>query len=185
MMGLDRRLIDKPSSSSIVASKWWNKLWGLGIPPKVKVFWWRVIHNILATSFNLRVHHVPANPCCGICGYGVYTTVHALFLCPFIKPIWTNTDMAQCLQAAKGNSMWDVVIWASSCWSKEKFEVFALCVWEVWNLRNKWTHGGDYRLLGNEYVSVGSMLEEFRQCRQAVRVGLPSTSLVSQSWVGM
>ncbi|KAL5574849.1 hypothetical protein UlMin_016548 [Ulmus minor] len=133
-----------------------TRLWGLGIPPKVKVFWWRVIHNILPTSFNLRAKHVPANPCCGLCGYSVDTTVHTLFLCPFIKPIWNNTDMAQCLQAAKGNYTWDVVIWASSCWSKEKFEVFALYVWQVWNLRNKWTHGGDYRLLGNEFVSVGS-----------------------------
>ncbi|KAL5576146.1 hypothetical protein UlMin_017845 [Ulmus minor] len=74
------------------------------------------------------------------------------------------------------------MVWASSCWSQEKLEVFAISIWEVWNLRNKWTHRGDYRLFGNEFVSVVTMLEEFRRCRKAVSLGAPSACLASQSW---
>lgn len=43
------------SSSSRVYDKFgWKMLWGLKIPPKIKVFGWRVIKGILPTCDNLQ-----------------------------------------------------------------------------------------------------------------------------------
>jgi hypothetical protein len=36
----------------------WKLLWKLGVPPKVKVFWWRVLHGYLLAKHILHKIHV-------------------------------------------------------------------------------------------------------------------------------
>lgn len=46
-----------------------NKIWSLTIPPKIKIFIWKVAHKILGTEANLVRHHVPGDSRCILCGY--------------------------------------------------------------------------------------------------------------------
>ncbi|KAL5573013.1 hypothetical protein UlMin_022610 [Ulmus minor] len=102
--------VQEATSSSSQTSTLWNFLWQLSIPPKVKIFWWRALHNIIPTSWNLKVHHVPADLKCSLCGSGIETTVHSLFLCPKMKLLWKTCGMMDCLSTAtidtiKGNEL--------------------------------------------------------------------------------
>lgn len=45
----------QPSSSNDVL---WRKVWKLDVPPKVRVFWWRVLHEFLPTKKILHRRHV-------------------------------------------------------------------------------------------------------------------------------
>ena len=86
-------------------------MWATTIPPKVKVFWWRLMHNIVLTSWNLKHNHILVNLSCSLCGCGEEIMTHTLFLFPFIKPIWRNSYMSLCVEAAKGKLIWDLVSW--------------------------------------------------------------------------
>ena len=46
----------------------WKKLWALQLPPKVKVFAWKLAHNSLATQSNKAPHRMVNQSTCLICG---------------------------------------------------------------------------------------------------------------------
>ncbi|KAL5572076.1 hypothetical protein UlMin_021673 [Ulmus minor] len=131
---------------------WWNALWSSTIPPKVKIFWWRILHNIIPTSWNSRNNYIHVTLSCGLCECGLETTLHSLFLCPSIRPLWKNSLWFPCIAAPKGGFIMDLALWARNFWKKEAFETFAMCVWEVWNIRNKWIHRGSRKVCGNELL---------------------------------
>lgn len=45
-------VFDSPAhhSNNSLEQSWWKYLWSLHIPPNMRVFWWRVYHNILPTG---------------------------------------------------------------------------------------------------------------------------------------
>ncbi|KAF4391145.1 hypothetical protein F8388_009567 [Cannabis sativa] len=48
--------------------KWWRMLWSLQIPPRMKLFSWRVCNNWLPAKTNLKHRGMDINTCYDICG---------------------------------------------------------------------------------------------------------------------
>lgn len=63
----------------------WSFLWGLSIPPKVRVLWWSISHDCIASNQNLARHHVLVSEACALCNFPFDSTCHSLFYCSFIK----------------------------------------------------------------------------------------------------
>lgn len=59
----------KEAECSNPAETLWNTIWNLDIPPKERIFTWKVAHDIVATEANLTLHRVPTNPRCTLCGF--------------------------------------------------------------------------------------------------------------------
>ncbi|KAL5790036.1 hypothetical protein ACOSQ2_004924 [Xanthoceras sorbifolium] len=78
-------------SSSCPDSKWWLALWNLNIPPKVKIFIWRVCHNAIPSLCNLCSRKIVVDPCCSRCGDAPESSAHALFWCSSVRPIWESS----------------------------------------------------------------------------------------------
>ncbi|KAL5581032.1 hypothetical protein UlMin_013474 [Ulmus minor] len=171
-----------PSSTDPATGSWWNALWNASIPPKVKVFWWRAIHDILPTTWNLRRHHIPATASYALCGYGMETTSHSLFLCPLMKPFWKSTMWASCLEVVKKTSIWDVAMWVKEVWDERDFEIFLLSVWESWNLRNLLVHGSPKQVSGMELCNMDVLLDEFHAARRSASPSVPVTCLGPDRW---
>ncbi|KAL5573647.1 hypothetical protein UlMin_023244 [Ulmus minor] len=125
-------------------------------------------------ALHTDIHHVPTNLKCSLCGSGIETTIHSLFLCPKVKFIWKKSGMVDCLSAARSGNMVDVAFWAKDNLSSEYFELFAMYTWEVWNLRNSWTHGKEVVIKGNELRWIPEYLSSFKACR-ATMLSLPSS----------
>ncbi|KAL5865358.1 hypothetical protein ACOSQ3_002872 [Xanthoceras sorbifolium] len=68
-------------SSSCPDSKWWLSLWNLNIPPKIKIFIWRVCHNAIPSLCNLCSRKIVVDPCCPRYGDAFESSAHALFWC--------------------------------------------------------------------------------------------------------
>ncbi|KAL5547790.1 hypothetical protein UlMin_003021 [Ulmus minor] len=166
--------VHEPTPSSSQLPSLWNYLWQSTIPPKVKIFWWRALHNIIPTSWNLNVHHVPADLKCSLCGSGFETTVHSLFLCPNMKLLWKQSGMVDYLSAAKAGNMVDVAFWAKDHLSSDQFELFAMYTWEIWNLRNLWTHVKEAVITGKELCWIPAYISSFKACRSTTH-NLPSS----------
>ena len=123
------------------------------------------MRDILPTSWNLREHHIPANPACSLCGNGRESTLHALFLCPIIKRLWKASKWVSCVEFAKVGSTMDFVLWAWKEWDVAGYEGFIMSVWTVWNLRNNRIHVGFKPIMSLEFQIAMASLEEFQCCR--------------------
>lgn len=56
------------SSSFGSANPMWKHIWSFPVPPKVKVFWWKVSHDFLPSRAKLRDRHVERIGFCNVCG---------------------------------------------------------------------------------------------------------------------
>jgi hypothetical protein len=55
-----------------------KRIWKLDVPPKVKVFWWRVIHEFLPTKYVLHKRHIEPEAHCETCGVPEESIRHVL-----------------------------------------------------------------------------------------------------------
>ncbi|KAL5823720.1 hypothetical protein ACOSQ4_021620 [Xanthoceras sorbifolium] len=70
------------SSDSSLDRKWWGLLWSLSLPPKVKVFIWKVCHKVIPSLCNLARRKVVVEVGCRFCGGEAESDAHALWWCP-------------------------------------------------------------------------------------------------------
>ena len=58
----------RASISAASHDPYWQKLWKCKVPPKIRVFWWRVSHDFLPSRANLHRKHVEPMVTCGFSG---------------------------------------------------------------------------------------------------------------------
>ncbi|KAL8525151.1 hypothetical protein ACS0TY_014680 [Phlomoides rotata] len=86
----------------------WSRIWDLHVPPKVRYFMWKVIHDILPTSINLVSRFVDVDPFCRRCGHEIETEDHILYsgvLCPMISE-FSSAKLAASEQVWRGSKTW-------------------------------------------------------------------------------
>jgi hypothetical protein len=72
----------------------WGKVWKLDVPPKVCVFWWRVLNDFLPTRQELCRRHVELIFNCEVCGHPVESIKHVLLDSTVAKLFWEQTKMS-------------------------------------------------------------------------------------------
>jgi hypothetical protein len=69
----------------------WKRIWCLCVPPKVRVFWWRVVNGFLAAKEILNRRHIEPVPNCDICGASEESIKHVLLECTTARRFWEQT----------------------------------------------------------------------------------------------
>jgi hypothetical protein len=77
-----------PSHSEASRDLRWKKLWKQKVPPKVRVFWWRVMHDFMPSRASLYRQYIDPIANCESCGTPRETTFHTPVECPAAKEIW-------------------------------------------------------------------------------------------------
>jgi len=72
-------------TSSSNNSSFWSRIWRLNVPPKVRVFWWRVMHGSLHSKYELKRRHVAEECHCEMCADQEESLFHVLFACPIAR----------------------------------------------------------------------------------------------------
>jgi hypothetical protein len=57
-----------PNTLLHMFNKAWRLLWKVEVPPKIRVFWWRILHGFLPTKHTLHTRHKERVPICDTCG---------------------------------------------------------------------------------------------------------------------
>ena len=87
-----KRLLDvgtaRENSSNHQASPFWKKIWQLYVPPKVKIFAWRVCLDGLPTMLNLWHRGLNTFGFCQICDKDLESINHALLHCNHAQKTW-------------------------------------------------------------------------------------------------
>ncbi|XP_075504360.1 uncharacterized protein LOC142541783 [Primulina tabacum] len=166
-----------PSCSGNHSIEWWRFIWSLSIPPKVRIFWWRVMQNIIPTEQNLRAHHVPVLGECPLCRHLCDSTVHALFTCPVIKRCWKGTYYWPILKLSCHLDVIVITLWMKEKLSIHEFEAFVMRVWAIWSERLRITHilGYCHSAINIEWCE--SLLQDFQEACRALRIS-PARNLL-------
>jgi hypothetical protein len=70
--------------------RWWRVLRKLKVPPKVRIFWWRVIKNFLPSNAELVRRHIRNESQCAACGNKSESLYHIIVECPWAKFFWAE-----------------------------------------------------------------------------------------------
>jgi hypothetical protein len=77
-----RRAREEGSATSSDTGRWWKVLQSLKVPPKVRIFWWRVIQNLLPSNAELTRRHIRERGHCIACGNESESLYHVMVQCP-------------------------------------------------------------------------------------------------------
>lgn len=129
---------EQPSSSS---DDVWRKIWKLEVPPKVKVFWWRVMHGFLLARLVLHRRHVEPIPHCEVCGAEEESTRHVLIDCTIAKDFWEHAkELIGIKLPLLHPQTWASDLLSDIC-SRREGAIIICRMWSLWTMRNKRRHG--------------------------------------------
>uniref|UniRef100_A0A803NY29 RNase H type-1 domain-containing protein n=1 Tax=Cannabis sativa TaxID=3483 RepID=A0A803NY29_CANSA len=131
------------TSASTSNRKWWNRLWALKLPKKVKIFAWRVINDALPTAVNLMHRKILPNAACSLCNCHRESLGHAIFLCTRAKQVWSiaKVHMATAIPNIYQLNGFDIFSSLAAVHTNTELERILCIMWSIWTERNKEIHG--------------------------------------------
>nr|POF22482.1 putative ribonuclease h protein [Quercus suber] len=112
----------------------WQKIWSLSIPNKVRNFVWRDCKNSILVKTNLVKRKVLIEDSCDHCHLSCEDTLHALWNCPLLSPIWDSYSMWTFRHNSEFNSFGELIKFIIE--EGKNLELFAVIVWTIWSRRN-------------------------------------------------
>ena len=129
-------------SSGSESAQCWSTLWKMEVPPQIRVFWWRVIHNSLPSKAELKRRHIENESFCEVCGDPDETLFHVFFQCPVAKNFW------QAVKEMLGISIpnfhpcsWATDVFRPDVCTFDKAQVMLCGAWALWTGGNARRHG--------------------------------------------
>ena len=176
------------SSGSHSSSSFWNSLWRLNIPNKIKLFMWKAILDIIPSNFNLFCRKIPTSPICPICQKCEETGLHILWKCNLSKKLWANIGWN--FSNTNPSSFSGLFEYVISSLTIEHVELFCYICWLLWNERNNVVHDRcTSTTVASTIEKAYSLLAEFQNANEKIKpekvdrnarwtappVGLPKT----------
>ncbi|KAK2649623.1 hypothetical protein Ddye_017112 [Dipteronia dyeriana] len=155
--------INAPSGSS--NSGWWNTIWQIKVPPKVKSFLWKACKNWLPTAFNLAGRGVPTEMLCLGCSKRPETTSHALWYCETLKRIRFSCSFTAGPKWRDDVEFKDLFLFYKHVLCVEDVELLCIVWWRIWFMRNRGMHSISGHCLDEVVSWASSYLEDFKSAR--------------------
>lgn len=151
------------SSDTDGRRKFWNSLWKLNVPNKVKFFLWRACTDSTPTMLNLCKWKIVPSAACNHCHVGEEFVLHALWSYEAVCSVWCSCFPALPTEFSRVSSFRELLelVVCSSLNS----EVFAMVCWAIWNHRNKMRVGEVVWPLNQVAGIARRHLQEFQQVR--------------------
>lgn len=111
----------------------WHLIWGLGIPPKAKIFVWRAFWDILPHGANLSKKGIEGVGRCPRCGEWE-DNIHVLRDCDWARLVWKNIKDLPMSFSAESFKEWVAEIVNNKV--HPSLELICMCAWQIWKARN-------------------------------------------------
>uniref|UniRef100_A0A803NML1 Reverse transcriptase domain-containing protein n=1 Tax=Cannabis sativa TaxID=3483 RepID=A0A803NML1_CANSA len=164
------------SSTSNKQSEWWKFFWNLKLPPKIRIFAWKVFQNILPTAVALFKRKVLDSGECSLCTSNWESIGHALFSCKHAKDIWKisrfRIDFSQAHNMFNGDYLYHL----STIYQQHDFETLLCVLWGIWTDRNKVVHGGQPR----HPTAIVQYASKFYEDFNKAKLQIPSVAATSR-----
>ncbi|KAA3488532.1 non-ltr retroelement reverse transcriptase [Gossypium australe] len=117
----------------------YNKLWRIDIPTKIKIFIWKISWNFLATRVNLALRKITFSRLCPRCAAGEESMNHLFRDCPVSVAIWS--DLSNSISIT--NPQTEFIQWLTmgmATLSLNKCRFLCVTLWAIWGDRNSRIH---------------------------------------------
>ncbi|KAK1361719.1 hypothetical protein POM88_046193 [Heracleum sosnowskyi] len=133
---------DAESSNMTYTKSWWNYVWKMIVPPKVKHFIWRVSHSWLPVNFELSRRNIPVMKFCQMCGIcDIEDISHSLWRCPSISHMWKLVGLKAYITNNPDRHPLNFMNRLRMEIYEEDFNLFAIVPWQIWSIINRYMHG--------------------------------------------
>ncbi|TVU37137.1 hypothetical protein EJB05_10434, partial [Eragrostis curvula] len=142
-------------------SHWWKVLWKMRIPPKVRIFWWRVINNFLPSKAELTRRHVAKKSHCEACGDPSESLYHVVAECTYARRFWEAVKEATGVKLPVLHPVtWAKDILSGHFCSGDDANMLVCGAWSLWSGRNARNHGAKQWSPRAAVKHVAKMLED-------------------------
>ena len=153
--------------------KWWTKFWHLRVPPKVKLFCWRVCLGQIPARVVLAKKRITSDDSCPVCQEARETVFHTFWGCRWSRRVWKEVGFGHILPPFRDSDIFDAILRATETLEVGFHELFITIIWELWNHRNNVLAGRSAWSQPQLVQWTVSFLEEYR----AATVGDTPTSM--------
>lgn len=141
---------------------WWKFIWSLFIPPKMRIFLWWALLDILPTSCNLFKRQVIHSPTCQRCNRMPEDTFHALVGCQFAIKVRRLSRLANIVSNYPSINFSCFVQTLVDSLSKETFESFMALAWSIWRDKNLFLHNKRVNDMWSAVFWAESVIESYQ-----------------------
>lgn len=132
-----RELLSKPLPNRGARNPIWHAIWSSNLIPRIKLFLWKIPHNILPHSIALQSRGIEVDIACKVCGGFEDSNMHILLFCVFARSVWSiilpNFD--DYLDGLEDNATcFDVLAYAIQ---NKILEIVGCTMWNLWKNRNR------------------------------------------------
>ena len=137
------KIEEKGNSSKVETRTVWQQIWRAKVPPKVRNFAWKAVHNALPVNTNLRKRQLNVDPICGRCGEKEEDVAHLLLMCKVSQRMWYLSPLRMDVAHNSTNSFKEWVLDKMQvCKNSDWWEIFWMLCWSLWLGRNDWSFKG-------------------------------------------
>ena len=112
----------------------WQSIWGLRVPNKIKNFLWRACRDAIPTKANLLRRHITVNSLCERCQNEEETALHALWSCRELNSVLSQTEWSS-RQVPGVTNFKELLSWILKNHGNQ--ELFMMITWGIWHQRNQ------------------------------------------------
>lgn len=139
----------------------WGAVWKLNVPPKIRVFWWRVLHNSLPSKHELHRRHVAHESYCEMCGDPSESLYHVFFTCPMARRFWREIKKLVGMSVPNLHPCsWTTDVLCREVCSPILAATIVCGAWCLWTGRNARRHGRKTWEPGATARYISSLLED-------------------------
>lgn len=142
----------------------WMKLWKVRVPPKLRLFAWRLARSSLPTGEERTKRHMTTSPVCSICSAAYDSWRHALLDCNMAKCVWALRDDDSCV-ALYGDETPDAKLWLFglfSTLSSHKVVEVLVTLWSIWYARRRAMHENEFQSPLSTHLFINRYLDELK-----------------------
>nr|POF19212.1 putative ribonuclease h protein [Quercus suber] len=156
---------EEASTSDLTATRrLWMGVWSLRVPNRVKTVLWRAGLDSLPSKANLKKRKIVSDDLCPGCSLGSESTMHALWSCSALTPVWATKFAWLMEKTSNCLSLMDVIQCCQE--NSDCLDLFAMIISQLWSRRNKLRVGDHVAPLAKINALAADSLLEF-QCAQS------------------
>ncbi|MFQ6663641.1 hypothetical protein Gotur_031084 [Gossypium turneri] len=159
----------------------WKAIWKLDTLPKIRVFTWRVGHEILPTNCKIATIRQGFDKGCPRCGAETETLLHALKDCPTSRDVLSIGGWSRSFISKNYDRCIDWLEDLMRVLDKRAMADLMTILWNCWNNRNNFIFRGKEEEAKQIWERASNLHREFRICN-LLKEPLLSQNIVEKKW---
>ncbi|XP_060964141.1 uncharacterized protein LOC115717908 [Cannabis sativa] len=155
------------SSTSDTHRDWWKFFWSLNLPPKIRIFAWKVLQNVVPVAAALFKKKIIDSAACSLCPSCWESIGHVLFGCHHAKAVWKDSKFTIDFHKAQSMYKGEYLHHLSAVYNQEDFELFICLMWGIRTNRNKVFHGGKPRLSSSIIAYTTCFYNDYNRAKKS------------------